>query len=148
MRSRSWITIVEVAVAGWLLAGCGAKGIQMEKVRVGTTEIRVEVAETRAEQERGLSGREKLAADKGMLFTFSQKRRYPFWMKEMKFPLDFIWIDSGKVVEATENILIFDREGAVSVIYPGEEVDGVIEVNAGFIRAHRVTVGDKFEVLK
>lgn len=138
--------VLGVAVAGWLLSGCGAKGLQTEMVQVGTAEIRVEVARTVAERERGLSGRERLAPDSGMLFMFDRKARYVFWMKEMVFPLDFIWLNGNRVLGVTGNVPVLDQNGQVPVISPREVVDKVIEVNAGFVALHRVKVGDLFEV--
>src|SRR6185369_7191082 len=53
--------------------------------------IKVELATMRAEQEKGLSGRSSLAPDEGMLFVFSGGAPR-FWMKDMNFPIDMIWI--------------------------------------------------------
>lgn len=53
----------------------------------------VEIAKSVAEREKGLMQRDNLEADKGMLFIFEKEGIYPFWMKNMKFPIDIIWLD-------------------------------------------------------
>lgn len=54
--------------------------------------IDVDVARTEGEREQGLSGRQPLAADQGMLFLFPKPDTYGFWMKDMNFSIDMIWI--------------------------------------------------------
>ena len=61
------------------------------KLRVGSGEVRVEIVETEAERQRGLSGRKEMGEDEGMLFVFDYPARHEFWMKEMLFDLDFVW---------------------------------------------------------
>ena len=60
--------------------------------------IRVEIVKTAKEMEKGLGGRTCIGANQGMLFIFDQSDFYPFWMKDMKFPIDIVWLDSEKKV--------------------------------------------------
>ena len=76
----------------------------LRRLKVGQAEVRVEVAVTAEQKSRGLAGRENLAEGEGMMFVFDQPGQYGFWMKGMKFPLDFVWIADNKVVEITEDI--------------------------------------------
>lgn len=64
-------------------------------------DISVLVADTDKTRAQGLSGRESLASREGMWFMFPQSGYYSFWMKDMNFPIDIIWID--------ENFRIIDR---------------------------------------
>jgi uncharacterized membrane protein (UPF0127 family) len=67
--------------------------------------IDVEVVDTKPSRELGLSGRSSLPKDGGMLFGFDRPGVYGFWMKDMKFPLDLIWIDStGQVVTIERDV--------------------------------------------
>ncbi len=67
--------------------------------------LSVEIANTKEEVEQGLSGREKMDQNEGMLFVFPSMGQYAFWMKDMKFPLDMVWIsDEGRVVYIKENV--------------------------------------------
>lgn len=95
----------------------------------------VEIVDSAMKRSKGLSHRDFLAYDKGMLFVFDSSDYYYFWMKDMRFPLDIIWIrstgpDTGIVVEADENVqpLSFSTFQRFS---PSEPVDLVLEVNAG-----------------
>lgn len=73
-------------------------------VTIGSKKYTVKIAETPSDRARGLSGREKLNADEGMLFIFPEDGIYPFWMKDMRFAIDIIWIDaSWNVVAITKN---------------------------------------------
>jgi uncharacterized membrane protein (UPF0127 family) len=66
--------------------------------------IDVEIVDTKEEVERGLSGRLSIGEKEGMLFVFPEMGKYSFWMKEMNFPIDIIWIsDEGRVVYIKEN---------------------------------------------
>ena len=67
--------------------------------------LRVELAITPAERSIGLSNRDSLAADAGMLFIFENPRTPSFWMKDTRIPLDMIWIDADKrIVEIDADV--------------------------------------------
>jgi len=87
-----------------------------------------EVADTTAEREQGLSGRESVPQD-GMLFIFPEKGNYGFWMKDMLIPIDMIWIaDDGTVVDVDRNVL---PETYPKAFHPSEPVRYVLETEAG-----------------
>jgi uncharacterized protein len=113
-------------------------------VRIGDATIEAEIAATDAEQKRGLSGRDSLAPDSGMLFVFETPGTYGFWMKEMRFPLDFIYLRKGTVVAVKENVPV--PTVAPLPFAPAEPFDALIEVNAGWIAAHRIQLGDKADI--
>ena len=66
--------------------------------------VRVEIRDDTNGRNLGLSGRSSLAENEGMLFIFDTPAVYEFWMKDMNFPLDFIWINNGLVVDLSEHI--------------------------------------------
>src|SRR3990167_4159183 len=105
---------------------------------VGQTRVKVQIAATERERQQGLSGRKSLGEDAGMLFVFDQPGRYGFWMKGMNFPLDFIWINQGAVVQITESVGIDQMS-----IEPNQPVNRVLEVNQGFAVKHQLKIGDK-----
>lgn len=105
-------------------------------------EILVEIVNTQAKMEKGLSGRSFLPEKQGMLFIFEKPDFYGFWMKGMEFGLDFIWILGDEVVEITENIKPEDFPPPKSLI-PTQKVDKVLEVNDGFAAKFKIKVGDK-----
>ena len=110
---------------------------EFKTMHVGTADIRVELADTDAKRTQGLSDRPLLAKDAGMLFTFDKPATYAFWMKDMHFPLDFVYFNNFKIVEVKENVPATD----LTPFSPSEPVDAVLEVNAGFIQRNGVAVG-------
>ncbi len=90
--------------------------------------FRVLVATTTEAVTRGLSGRQSLAEDQGMLFRFPAVSRPGFWMKEMNFPLDIIWINSQKKVVGIERNLV--PESYPTLYYPRANIKYVLEINA------------------
>jgi len=108
-------------------------------LKIGETEISVEVADTNAERSLGLSGREALLPNSGMLFYFEGPGNYGFWMKDMKFSIDIIWIDENYRVAGIEKNI--KPETYPSVYYPPTPIKYVLEVPAGFADLHQITVG-------
>jgi len=101
------------------------------KVDINGTQISVTVADTQAAREQGLSGRDNLKEDQGMLFLFDYPDKYMFWMKEMKFPLDIIFIRNERIVDMATD-LPAPKEGENPTTFtPNEMADRVLEVNAG-----------------
>ena len=111
-------------------------------VRMGGVEIPVELATTSAAVQKGLSGRLPLEPGKGILFIFNRPDRYRFWMPDMSFPIDIVWIDNGQVVDADENVSPkFDPLHPIFYT-PARPVRYVLEVNAGFMKRNNIRVGD------
>lgn len=113
-----------------------------KKIKIGENMIFVEIADTPEKRKKGLSGRNFLPENQGMIFLFEKPDYHSFWMKEMKFPLDFIWIFEDRVVEITENVNPFDYQPP-NILTPKEKVDKVLEANAGFVKKFNIKVGDK-----
>ncbi len=114
-----------------------------EKVIIKGHTLKVEVAVTNAEKQKGLGDRDVLAHDAGMLFVYQNKDRYGFWMKGMRFPLDYIWIDGNQVVDLSENVPAPATSDTPPVeLAPKVPVDKVLEVNAGVIREAGIRIGD------
>ena len=110
-------------------------------VKIGKNKIDVEIVDTEEARGQGLSGRESLGENDGMLFIFDDQNIAKFWMKDMNFPLDMIWINGNKIVNITKNV---PPEGAepdniYSSDYP---IDVVLEVNGGYCDKHNIQEGD------
>lgn len=111
-------------------------------VTIGTARIEVDVATTTAAVRRGLSGRLRLEEDRGMLFIFPVADIYRFWMPDMHFPLDIIWIHDGEVVDISRNVSNdFDPEN-LRFYSPHTKSERVLEVNAGFAEKHGIEIGN------
>ncbi len=121
------------------------------QITVGSTKVNVIVADTQEKRNKGLSGRENMASDSGMLFIFDKPDIHPFWMKEMKFPLDFIWIRDHKIVDITENVPNpppGTKDVDLKIYQSKEPVDQALEVNGGFVGVHGIKIGDKIETIQ
>ena len=116
------------------------------RVRIGETTFGVEVADNLEARARGLSGRESLPPGEGMLFIFEETRVHTFWMKDMMFPLDLVWIGEQCAVESiSPNVPPPTPEQADSDLprfRPPQPVRYVLEINGGEAAAAKIQVGD------
>ena len=102
--------------------------------------VKVAVADTPESRERGLSGRSELASDEGMLFVFPKDGQYAFWMKDMRFAIDIVWISySEEIVDVEEKV---SPETYPTVFTPRRPARYVLELPSGFVEEHDVTIGD------
>lgn len=115
-------------------------------VTIGAATWPVELAITPAERSQGLSGREVLPAGTGMLFIFEGDQHLTFWMPDMNFPLDMIWIDSGcQVVDATLNAPVPEPGQSLADLprfSPSAPARFVLEINAGEFEGAGLVRGD------
>lgn len=118
------------------------------KLKINGTVFFVELAITPKERERGLSRRKSLAENRGMLFLFGAPGKYHFWMRDMKFPLDFLWISGESIVDIDENIPPPKVSELRIELAPDQPVDKVLEVNAGTIKQYGIKIGDTVEYLQ
>jgi uncharacterized membrane protein (UPF0127 family) len=91
--------------------------------------IHAEIADTDASREQGLSDRQSLPANHGMLFIFDTPGQYGFWMKDMHFPLDMVWINADKTVAGVTKDL--SPSTYPSIFPPPSPISYVLEINAG-----------------
>jgi len=112
----------------------------LKKISIGGNTLRVTVVSTEASRERGLSGRTGLQTDEGMLFAFPTDGTYGFWMKDMLFPIDMIWISADKhIVYMAENV----APGTYPKSFvPTQPARYVLEVPAGYAHGHSIKVGE------
>jgi uncharacterized membrane protein (UPF0127 family) len=104
--------------------------------------VRVEVARTPEQRERGLMFRERLDADAGMVFLFDRDDDQAFWMKNTPLPLDMIFITKDLVVAGVvESTVPFSTQTRTC----GQPSRFVLEVNAGFAARHGVAAGTRVE---
>ena len=115
-------------------------------VTVGEVSFPVELATTVGQQVQGLSGRASLAPGSGMLFVYDQERKFTFWMKDMRFPLDIVWIGADcAVVEVTQDIpppVPGQADQQLPRYSPGTPAQYVLEINAGEAGLQNITPGD------
>lgn len=121
------------------------------QIRINETLVKVEVSDTAAERSKGLSGRTDLAADSGMLFVFPESKKYQFWMKGMKFPLDLIFIQNSQVVDfisGSSPPSAGQGDASLTIYEPTVPIDMLLEVNSGFASKNNIKVGDRIYLIK
>ncbi|MCO5215176.1 MAG: DUF192 domain-containing protein [Thermomicrobiales bacterium] len=115
------------------------EGRQQATILVGDREVTVDLAMTSEQQRLGLGYRNGLDEDHGMLFLGSEPHMKTFWMKGMRFCLDIIWIEDGRIVGAAESVCP-DPEGTIDserqTYLSGVPVTYVLEMDAGWLKAH------------
>jgi uncharacterized membrane protein (UPF0127 family) len=123
--------------------------LSTETLSVDGAAFIVEMATSALAQTRGLSFRPSLGANDGMLFVFSTGTTQTFWMKDMNFPLDMIWISGDTIDGFTQNVPA-PAPGAQLwelPIYPSPaNTDKVLEVNAGTVAKYDMKVGDRVTI--
>lgn len=120
------------------------KQMTPSSVTINNIKVFVEVVTGSLATKKGLSGRVSLNQDRGMLFVFNKPDKYRFWMPNMNFPIDIIWIDENyTVVGITENISPEVDLKNPRFYTPPKSSQYVLEVNVGFIENHRIKIGDK-----
>lgn len=109
----------------------------------------VDVANTNHEQKKGLMGREHLAEDEGMFFVYKEEINPVFWMKNMKIPLDIIFVSSNNIIQYIEKAVPpCTSEDSECIKYSSPEpVQYVLEVQSGFSDKYGVRVGDFVQIL-
>ena len=114
------------------------------KVKINSEIVTVELATTVEQRSRGLSGRDGLKEGEGMLFVFDKPDRHGFWMKDMLFSLDMIWIGKNfTVVDITRNAA---PESYPEIFRPKNPVKYVLEVSSGWAEDHDIKIGTSVDI--
>ncbi len=113
-------------------------------IQIGNNKYSIEIANTEKSRSLGLSGRTSINKNQGMLFVFPSPSNYLFWMKEMNFPLDFVWIDGDKVVDVTQNVPKQANSdlNSLTTFTAKSPFDKVVELYAGTVEADNIKIGD------
>lgn len=113
---------------------------------IGNKTFKLILAKNEQEKIAGLSNRNSLDQDTGMLFIFDKKDIYPFWMKNMKFPIDIIYIDDDRVVDVIDNAPKYSQYQNASelpIYKPRANANYVLEVNAGEAKKYKIKAESK-----
>lgn len=122
--------LVGVTFLGLIIGFAALVGNRQPKVVVEGRTVIVDIADTAAERQQGLSGRTKLSQNHGMLFKLGSDQNGCMWMKEMNLTIDILWFDaSRKLIEKQENV---SPDTYPKTFCPTEKPSYVLEVPAGF----------------
>jgi len=123
---------------------------EIRKITIDDVFLDVEIADDNEKIKQGLMFREMLPENQGMLFIFDEERKYQFWMMNMKFNLDIIWLDAnGKVVHIVENAepCIDAAHTSQCTFNPDEPARYVLEVNSGFVQRYGINESSVMRIL-
>jgi len=140
----AWVllgVIVGISIAYFFILD---HGMSSSTILINDVEIEVYVAKTEDEQHQGLSNIELEEFDvDGMLFIFEDFEQRTFWMKDMKFAIDIVWMHDGLIVKTEENIPIPDNNGTSYMHSEPFEVDAVLELPVGGVDKYGIDVNDR-----
>ena len=108
-------------------------------------EIPVEVADTLKKRSLGLGKRASLKKGWGMLFVFEKRKPHRFWMKDMQFPLDIIWLDNHRIVHIIHNAKPTNSTDEPEVMISPVPVNFVLEIAAGRAAKLRLKTGQRMK---
>ena len=115
------------------------------KLVMGGKTYMVDVSDSSYTQSKGYSGREPITRNEGMIFVFDTIDKHGFWMKDMKFSIDIIWMDDSYTINHIEKSV--SPETYPKVFIPNEPGKYVLEVAAGEVDRLGVKIGDKVDFL-
>jgi uncharacterized membrane protein (UPF0127 family) len=139
----SFLVIALLAVFPKLGIFGAQENTQGKTLKINDVTINVGIADTDEKRVQGLSGREKLSENEGLLFVFEKEGYYGFWMKDMNFPIDIIWLDKDKKVIKIESSI--SPETYPKVFSPSSLSLYVLETNSGFAQKSKIKIGDLAE---
>jgi uncharacterized protein len=124
----------------------GSNGYRQVSVSVNGLVLIADIAATDEQRTKGLSVKDSLAENEAMLFVFNNEGEHTFWMKNMKFPIDIIWINGNKtVVHIEHNLQPCNSELLCPTYEPGEDSLYVLETVGGFAEKHDVVQGTRIQ---
>ncbi len=142
-----WIILIIVIVVFGFDYLTGDKQIENQNTynsySINGVSIDIEVADTDNERIQGLSGREGLGENEGLLFIFEEEGNHGIWMKDMNFAIDIAWFNKDKkIIYIEKNVT---PESYPKVFYPPSLSLYVLETNSGFFESRQITIGDVLE---
>lgn len=107
--------------------------------------ILAELAVSDEERQQGLMFRERINEDQGMLFIFEEEEIHGFWMKNMRFSIDILWLDKEKrIVHLEPSVPPCPRDPCPSYV-PDAPAMFVLELKSGAAERHGLRLYDRLE---
>ncbi|HPW48092.1 DUF192 domain-containing protein [Candidatus Saccharibacteria bacterium] len=138
------LTIVVLLVCGFAMFRYWVSQVEYKDVQIGNRIFVLEVADTEAARERGLSERDSLGINKGMLFDFKKDGNWRMWMLKMRLNIDIAWVSSsGEIIYIKRNATPGSFPEAYQANRPSRYV---IEVPARTFERLNIKVGDYIKI--
>lgn len=116
---------------------------QAKHLKISDNVLNISVADSEQERMQGLSGRQSLAENEGLLFVFEKEAYYGIWMKDMNFPIDIAWLDKDKTIVYIEKNI--SPQTYPKVFSPTLPSLYVLETKANFFENNKIKIGDLAE---
>lgn len=141
---RKKIILILIVISVFIFLQSKFKNQERKIITINNKIIEVEVAKDYISRGKGLSDRQNLSENSGMLFIFPKSDYYYFWMKQMNFPLDFLWINGNKIVDISKNIPPPETGLSQLPTFTSKSpADKVLEINAGLVTKWNIKTGDE-----
>ncbi len=113
-------------------------------VLINNEKFFLNIADTQEKKIRGLMLIDDIPEDKGMVFLFSNPEYKAFWMKNMKIPLDILFIYKNKVVKIYKEVPVC-KEDFCPTYESEHKIDSVVELKGGICNKYGIKIGDKIK---
>ncbi|HNW55981.1 MAG TPA: DUF192 domain-containing protein [bacterium] len=146
--NKQWLLIIGIIVS---LVGCCFVLFKTKPLYQFDHELllpdrqraQISILKTSKQQYQGFSHEEKPCDDCGLLFVWSEPAQRAMVMRNMKFSLDFIWLNNRQIVQL-DKMAMPEGEKPVKE-YQSEQVSAVLEMPAGFIDRHNLVIGQSLD---
>lgn len=133
--------LVYLLAPAYMALACGTE-LPVVALMIGSTELQVEIAATPSARACGLSRRDHLDPEAGMLFVFPDPARRAFWMHETRIPLSIAFLDADRQIINSHDMAPMQTEER----YPSDgPASYALEVNLGWFDEHGIGTGDRAE---
>lgn len=118
-------------------------------LEINGKKLEVLLAKTYAQQFSGLGKRDGLGIYQGMLFIHSLPDKYGIVMRDMRFPIDIVWLKNGEVIDIAPNVPVElgVPENQLRIYRPRKPANAILELSAGWVEQNGLKIGDKAKVL-
>lgn len=149
------ITFIAIGCNKFPAAANNCTSPYTREVKIKNLRLCVQTVSTAKDMTQGLSGRASMNINQGMVFDFSKgagpQTMPAFWMKDMKFDLDFIWIKDSKIISIDKKAPApkgaeANKDTNLETYSPPSSIDYVLEVNAGWADENGVHAGDEVKM--
>jgi len=143
MKTTFSFVVVAILILGsfyfFLQKPAPVKYQDLTLIQIGEVEIQVRLAKTDVEHRQGLSNTKSLADGEGMLFIYERPAKQGFWMKDMNYSIDIVWINERNRVIGVEKDI---SPSTFPLVFSSpSEVKYVLEVPAGFSNRSNIEIG-------
>ena len=145
-----FIQIILLALAG---AGCGPPTVGLDELRMRTVklpngqQIRAEAEIDPTDMQKGMMFRDSLPRGRGMLFIHDKLGLYPYWMYQVRIPLDMLWMDANhRIVEVSADTPPCKTKASECANYGGhQQAQFVLELGGGEAKRLGLHEGDTLD---